>query len=165
MTGYVYAIECEGMVKIGFSVCPYHRFTTIQTFSPFQCRLVGVMAGDFRQEAALHRRFASQRVRGEWFTHDGDVAEFVAAMEKPDPFRLGAELTETQKVVTRISPNDAAIIDLWPSAEHFAQDIGLRFPSHARVMKLRGRIPKKYLSLVEQAAKRRGIDLPEVEAA
>ena len=165
MIGYVYAIECEGMVKIGFSVCPYHRFTTIQTFSPFECRLVGVMAGDFRQEAALHRRFASQRVRGEWFTHDGDVAEFVAAMEKPDPFQLEAELTETQKVVTRISPNDAAIIDLWPSAEHFAQDIGLRFPSHARVMKLRGRIPKKYLSLVEQAAKRRGIDLPEVEAA
>lgn len=165
MIGYVYAIECEGMVKIGFSVCPYHRFTTIQTFSPFECRLVGIMAGDFRREAELHRRFSSQRVRGEWFRHDGEVAEFVASMEKPDPQRLEAEPTEAQKVVTRISPNDASIIDLWPSAEHFASDIGLRFPSHARVMKVRGRIPKKYLPLVEQAAKRRGIDLPEMEAA
>ena len=60
---------------------------------------------------------------------------------------------------------DASIIDLWPSAEHFADDLGLKFRSHARVMKMRGRIPSKYHEAVTEAAKRRGIALPEVEAA
>jgi hypothetical protein len=60
---------------------------------------------------------------------------------------------------------DSSIIDLWPSAEHFADDLGLKFRSHARVMKMRGRIPNKYLEAVTEAAKRRGIVLPETEAA
>ena len=60
---------------------------------------------------------------------------------------------------------DASIIDLWPSAEHFADDLGLKFRSHARVMKMRGRIPSKYHEAVTEAAKRRGIVLPEVEVA
>ncbi len=49
------------------------------------------------------------------------------------------------------------IIDLWPSAERFSEDIGLRFPSHGRVMKHRGRIPEAHWPRIVEAAKARGI--------
>jgi len=49
------------------------------------------------------------------------------------------------------------LISLWPSAEVFADDIGLKWRSHARVMKVRGRIPRRYWPAVVDAAKARGI--------
>lgn len=49
------------------------------------------------------------------------------------------------------------LIELWPSAEKFADDIGLKWRSHARVMKIRGRIPRRYWQTVVQAAETRGI--------
>lgn len=60
---------------------------------------------------------------------------------------------------------DASIIDLWPSAEHFADDLGLKHRGHGRVMKLRGRIPERYHEAVKVAAEKRGIALPAREAA
>lgn len=53
------------------------------------------------------------------------------------------------------------IIEQWPSAETFADDIGLKHRSHARVMKLRGSIPRRYWLLVIDAAAKRGIRLDE----
>lgn len=51
-----------------------------------------------------------------------------------------------------------SLISLWPSAEVFADDIGLKWRSHARVMKIRGRIPRAYWPKVAEAAERRGIN-------
>ncbi len=61
----------------------------------------------------------------------------------------------------------AAIIDMWPSAEKYAADIGLKYPSYARVMKLRGRIPERYWDRTVAAAKDRGLTLSReaIEAA
>ncbi len=56
-----------------------------------------------------------------------------------------------------------SIIDLWPSAEQFADDIGLKWRSHARVMKVRNSIPRAYWPKVIEAAHRRG--LPVVESS
>ena len=49
------------------------------------------------------------------------------------------------------------IINLWPSAEIFADDLGLKWRSHGRVMKSRGRIPEKYWPAVVEAAKKRNL--------
>jgi hypothetical protein len=51
----------------------------------------------------------------------------------------------------------ADIINAWPSAEVFADDLRLRYRSHARVMKVRNSIPEKYWPDVVDAARRRGI--------
>lgn len=61
----------------------------------------------------------------------------------------------------------AALIERWPSAEHFASDIGLKYPSYARVMKMRGRIPEKYWEATLGAARARGIaiSLDEIKEA
>lgn len=48
------------------------------------------------------------------------------------------------------------IIASWPSAEVFADDLGLKWRSHARVMKIRGSIPSAYWPKVVAAAKKRG---------
>lgn len=59
------------------------------------------------------------------------------------------------------------IISAWPSAEHFAADIGLKYASYGRVMKMRGRIPSRYWDMTITAAERRGIALTrnDLEAA
>ena len=49
------------------------------------------------------------------------------------------------------------LIDSWPSFREFAEDLRLRNPSHGRVMKVRGRIPRAYWHDLVRAAKRRGM--------
>lgn len=44
------------------------------------------------------------------------------------------------------------IIDRWPSAEAFAKAIGLKYPSYARIMKMRGRIPRVHWHAVAEAS-------------
>ena len=61
------------------------------------------------------------------------------------------------------SPAD--IIALWPSAEHFAADLRLKYPSYGRVMKMRRRIPPHYWDAVTEAARGRGISLTREEIA
>lgn len=55
----------------------------------------------------------------------------------------------------------ADVIDLWPSAEAFGDDIGLKWPGHGRVMKVRGRIPSKHWPRVVEQAARRGLPVTE----
>jgi hypothetical protein len=55
----------------------------------------------------------------------------------------------------------ADLIELWPSAEAFSADIGLKWPGHGRVMKLRSRIPREHWPRVVAAAAVR--DLPVTE--
>lgn len=61
---------------------------------------------------------------------------------------------------TRVT-NVADIISLWPSAEAFAKDLGLKHIGHGRVMKLRGRIPRQHWPRVLAAAERRSIPITE----
>lgn len=51
----------------------------------------------------------------------------------------------------------AELIALWPSAEVFSDDLGLKWRSHGRVMKVRRRIPVAYWDAVVSSARRRGI--------
>jgi hypothetical protein len=55
---------------------------------------------------------------------------------------------------------DPTIISLWPTVVAFASDIGLKDTSHARLMRLRGRIPERHRDRIIEAAKERGISIP-----
>jgi hypothetical protein len=58
----------------------------------------------------------------------------------------------------------AEIIGKWPSAEAFGLDLDLKHRGdHARVMKVRGRIPRAHWPRVLEAAKSRGIALTEAD--
>lgn len=55
----------------------------------------------------------------------------------------------------------ADVIGLWPSAEAFGDDLGLKWRSYGRVMRLRGRIPRDHWPKVVESALRRGYPVTE----
>jgi hypothetical protein len=79
----VYFIEARGtgLVKVGFTNSLVEdRLESLACASPFELRVLATMAGGFAEEQALHQRFADQRVRGEWFRNDGELAELIAEL-------------------------------------------------------------------------------------
>lgn len=75
-----------GPIKIGWSRNVRTRIATFQTASPYPLRLLLVLAGEERDERRLHDWFSRERLNGEWFKSDGEVAAFIAAkLKAPDP--------------------------------------------------------------------------------
>jgi hypothetical protein len=74
----VYFIADEdGYVKIGTAWSAASRLRDLQTASRQQLRILATMQGGHAEEAALHRRFASARLRGEWFQPVGELLQFI----------------------------------------------------------------------------------------
>lgn len=57
----------RGPIKIGTATDPYARLSALQTGSPTELRLIGIVQGSYEQEAELHRIFDTSRILGEWF--------------------------------------------------------------------------------------------------
>lgn len=70
-----------GPIKIGWSRNVRTRLATFQTASPYPLRLLLVLAGEERDERRLHDWFSLERIGGEWFKSDGEVAAFVASQK------------------------------------------------------------------------------------
>jgi hypothetical protein len=71
---FIYFVESEhGLVKIGFSVSLRERFKKLQTCSSLPLKLLGLRRGTIEGERQLHKRFAAQRVRGEWFAATDEI--------------------------------------------------------------------------------------------
>jgi phage regulator Rha-like protein len=69
--GFVYLIQAKttNYCKIGVSSKPFQRLTTLQTGSPLELIIVERIFSTepFKLEAALHRHYSQQWVRGEWY--------------------------------------------------------------------------------------------------
>jgi len=76
---YFVRSEGDGSVKIGFSVRPSLRVQQLRTSSPHALILIAIMPGDKRDERALHRRFRSARIHGEWFRPVPELLAFIEA--------------------------------------------------------------------------------------
>jgi hypothetical protein len=81
--GYVYllkAVSPENHYKIGLSSKPTKRIETLNVKLPFPITPIHVAYVDDMRgtESLLHERYASKRVRGEWFClEDSDVTEII----------------------------------------------------------------------------------------
>jgi hypothetical protein len=65
-----------GPIKIGCAVDVEKRLKSLQVGSPTPLKLLGVLYGGGRKkENELHKRFATQRLEGEWFAVSGDLME------------------------------------------------------------------------------------------
>jgi len=65
---YVYFIGPEhGPIKIGSARDPYERLLNLQVASADQLYIYAVADGGYEAEKDLHREFASERIRGEWY--------------------------------------------------------------------------------------------------
>lgn len=94
--GSIYFARCGEAVKIGFSARPAHRLRDLQIGSAEPVELIGWMPGSPAVERLLHHRFASLRIRGEWFSAAPSLLRFVERVTPGhDPvrgrFRMPAE--------------------------------------------------------------------------
>jgi hypothetical protein len=74
--GFVYFIQAgdDGPIKIGWALDPTARLKELQVGCPEPLRLLMTIADDGELESQLHRRFASLRLRGEWFRAEQELA-------------------------------------------------------------------------------------------
>ncbi len=77
MMGKIYFIRCNEFVKIGWAYDPMKRRNLLQRGSPYILELIGTIDAVQTQEAAVHRHFAADRVRGEWFRMTPELAAFI----------------------------------------------------------------------------------------
>lgn len=80
---FVYFIQDEsGPIKIGVSFGdPWSRYRSIQTGNPRDVHPLGMVEFDQHAldlEGDLHARFASSRVRGEWFDPTPELLTYIA---------------------------------------------------------------------------------------
>lgn len=79
---FVYFLLAGPFVKIGkTSGRPDSRIKELQTGCPFPIQLVGHVRGGMSKERELHRSFADYRAHGEWFRHEGALAEFIRTIK------------------------------------------------------------------------------------
>ncbi|WP_040620347.1 GIY-YIG nuclease family protein [Rhodovulum sp. PH10] len=75
---YVYVVEAMcGLVKIGHSIDPASRVTTICQHSASPVRLIAMWPGTLADETDLHRLHANLRSHNEWFRLEHGLAAFV----------------------------------------------------------------------------------------
>ena len=72
--------KTTGDIKIGYSKNPKKRLTGLQTATPHDLTILGVVQGGLDDEAAFHQRFAGSALKGEWLKVDilRDVLEVIA---------------------------------------------------------------------------------------
>lgn len=74
--GYVYVVERgDGLVKIGFTEHPRHRLRALSDQHRYDVYVWALVKGTMAHEAMLHRRYAADRVEGEWFRPSDDLLE------------------------------------------------------------------------------------------
>lgn len=79
---FVYFVEAEGMglIKIGMSVCPWHRMRAIAVQTGRTLKMLGCTPQrTLVNERSLHLRFKRQRASGEWFRDCPEIREFIRA--------------------------------------------------------------------------------------
>lgn len=87
MSVYFATIREQNVVKIGCSFEPESRLKEIQVGCPYPVRIEATLPGSHEEEKALHRRFADDRLRGEWFTITPMIDAVMAAARRAEAER------------------------------------------------------------------------------
>jgi hypothetical protein len=145
MSGFVYAVECAGRIKIGFSEGPEKRFNKIASDAPFPCVLLGYWPATVADEMAFHERFKSIRVHGEWFAVTEDLLAFVSANVIP---------AENMGVRFRVSEDDS-ILAAWRKSNkklgaEVADELGITQATWSRWESKSRRVPAERVADVER---------------
>lgn len=81
--GYVYLIQSPtGHYKIGHTSNPDKRIKTFESKLPFEIEFIHLICTEdrFALEKELHRKFAQQRVRGEWFKLTSADVDYIKSL-------------------------------------------------------------------------------------
>lgn len=90
---FIYFIELVGMrcIKIGIAEDWRKRIQNLQTASPIRLKRLLVLDACVGIEPMMHRKFASLRMRGEWFRDDPSIREFIQRCHGHKLFVAGEE--------------------------------------------------------------------------
>lgn len=145
MSGFIYAVESGGRIKLGFSEKPELRFNKIAADAPFPCVLLGYWPGDISDELAVHAKFNDVRVHGEWFAATADLLAFVADNAMP---------RDTQSKRYAITGDETPLL-AWRKArrervEEFAAQIGISKGMWSRWETGKNKIGTRHIHLVRK---------------
>lgn len=105
MRGLVYFAQAgdDGPIKIGFALRDVEaRIRELQTANAEKLTVLRVIDAGVSYEKALHRRFAVDKIRGEWFHPSEELLRFIAEVVRypgdPDWVGVGVELIEEGRV-------------------------------------------------------------------
>jgi|GEM_PF-2891467 len=110
-SGFVYFVRCgiRGPIKIGYATDPRSRLSHLQTSHFKELTLLGAYPGSIADEKRLHVRFASSRIRGEWFRGSAALYNEVRAAERAWAEHLIARnVADTAEVLDLIGCGDRA---------------------------------------------------------
>ena len=97
---YFILAEEVNRVKIGFANKPGMRLSKLQTDSPCIVKPLAYIEGDVAAERELHERFASLRIRGEWFEYGPALRKYVKTLPAvPIKPRRPRSVTDMAEVV------------------------------------------------------------------
>ncbi|MBD9635442.1 GIY-YIG nuclease family protein [Ensifer sp. ENS07] len=153
MSGFIYAVESGGRVKIGFSEKPDRRFHKIASDAPFPCTLLGYWPGTVADELDIHAKFNAVRVHGEWFAATTDLLVFVSAHVVP----------MSKTVEPKGCEPAASVIAKFSSVKELAKaaDVSIHAVGRWRTPKEKGgtggHIPHWHISKILQAAQDMGL--------
>lgn len=78
MIYFIQSCSADKLIKIGVSRAPLMRFCTLATASPVDLKLLRVTYGGLSEETRLHKEFAAEWVRGEWFSPSQRLLEYIS---------------------------------------------------------------------------------------
>lgn len=73
----VYVVGFDQYVKIGWSESLADRLRNLQLALPVKIKVYASFTCAKVNERILHQRFRKYRTRGEWFRHEGEVADWI----------------------------------------------------------------------------------------
>lgn len=81
--GNIYFVGYGAYVKIGYTRGDVaKRVRGLNTATPETIVIFAIVRGTPEDERALHARFTTLRLRGEWFKHEGALADHIAGLAR-----------------------------------------------------------------------------------
>lgn len=74
---YFFRLGEDGPIKIGYTKRIRRRLSVVQVDNPCVVRLISVIEGGRKEEFALHKKFESYRLYGEWFSPEKELIDFI----------------------------------------------------------------------------------------
>lgn len=77
--GFVYFVLAKklNLVKIGTSIDPYKRFSSLESASPDSLEMIAIIPGGSKEEQNLHKKFFDLRDHLEWFRYEEPLVDFI----------------------------------------------------------------------------------------
>jgi hypothetical protein len=101
---FIKPVGMDGPIKIGCSDKPARRLLTLAAWSPFELEMIGSVPGSFRDENALHRRFANLHTRKEWFMSSPLLRQTIELILAGTPIKEACKVLPERGVLRKRQP-------------------------------------------------------------